>query len=320
MDPSRHRPPGPRDLTGPPPADFAAGTWPPPGAEALDITGLYGDLATQGYGYGPAFHGLRAVWKAGEGEVFAEVGLPETAGDPASAYGLHPALLDAVLHATDFATAAATDGPEDRILLPFAWTGVTLHAVGATTLRVRVTATGTDEVALELADATGAPVASVDSFLVRPLAAGGLAATAHPDALHHVRWTPLPTPAATPPNPDAAVHTCPAPTGPDVATDVRTVLGDTLTAVRDWLTDERSTTARLTVITRGAVAAAPGEQAALAQAPVWGLVRSAQAEHPGRFLLLDTDGSLDTDELLRLTADSDEPEIALRDGRLHAPG
>ncbi|MFE9860961.1 SDR family NAD(P)-dependent oxidoreductase [Streptomyces sp. NPDC005780] len=309
----------PRDLSGPQTADFAAGTWPPPGAEALDITGLYGDLATQGYGYGPAFHGLRAVWKAGEGEVFAEVRLPETAGDPASAYGLHPALLDAVLHATDFATAADTDTPDERILLPFAWTGVTLHAAGATTLRVRVTATGPDEVALELADAAGAPVASVDSFLVRPLAAGGLAATAHPDALHHVRWTPLPAPAATPANPDAAVHVCPAPTGPDTAADVRTVLGTTLTAVRDWLADERSTTARLTVLTRGAVAAAPGEQAALAQAPVWGLVRSAQAEHPGRFLLLDTDGSLDTDELLRLTAASDEPEIALRGGRLHAP-
>ncbi|MFG2408444.1 SDR family NAD(P)-dependent oxidoreductase [Streptomyces brevispora] len=309
----------PRDPAGRQTTDFASGTWPPPGAEPLDITGLYGDLATQGYGYGPAFHGLRSVWKAAEGEVFAEVRLPETAGAPASAYGLHPALLDAVLHATDFAAPAGTDSPQGRVLLPFAWTGVTLHAAGATTLRVRVTATGTDEVALELADATGAPVASVDSFLVRPLTAGGLAATAHPDALHHVRWTPLPAPATTPSNPGTAVHTCPAPTGPDVAADVRTVLGTTLTAVRDWIADERSATARLTVLTRGAVAAAPGEQATLTQAPVWGLVRSAQAEHPGRFLLLDTDGSLDTDELLRLTAGSDEPEIALREGRLHVP-
>ncbi|WP_327172471.1 type I polyketide synthase [Streptomyces sp. NBC_01336] len=309
----------PRAPSGPQTADFAAGTWPPPGAEPLDITGLYGDLATQGYGYGPAFQGLRAVWRGGEREVFAEVRLPGTAGDAPSAYGLHPALLDAVLHATDFATTAATDTPDDRILLPFAWTGVTLHAAGATTLRVHVTATGPDEVALELADATGAPVASIDSFLVRPLAADGLAATAHPDALHHVRWTPLPAPAATRPDPDAAVHICPAPAGPDVAADVRTVLGATLTAVRDWLADERSATARLTVLTRGAVAAAAGEPASLAQAPAWGLVRSAQAEHPGRFLLLDTDGSLGTDELLRLAAGMDEPEIALREGQLYVP-
>ncbi|MFD4982880.1 SDR family NAD(P)-dependent oxidoreductase [Streptomyces sp. NPDC058383] len=305
--------------SGPPATDFAAGDWPPPGAEPLDITGLYGDLAAQGYGYGPVFQGLQAVWKTGDGEVLAEVRLPATAGDPASAYGLHPALLDAVLHATDFATADASGSADGRVLLPFAWTGVTLHAAGATTLRVRVTATGTDEVAIELADAGGAPVASVESFLVRPVAAGGLAATAHPDALHHVRWTPLPAPAETPPSPGAAVHTCPAPTGPDVAADVRTVLGTTLTAVRDWLTDESSATARLTVLTRGAVAATPGEVAALVQAPVWGLVRSAQAEHPGRFLLLDTDGSLGTEELLRLTAGSDEPEIAVRDGRLYVP-
>ncbi|MFE7625609.1 SDR family NAD(P)-dependent oxidoreductase [Streptomyces sp. NPDC057509] len=308
----------PRDPAGQQAADFAAGTWPPPGAEPIDITGLYGDLATQGYGYGPAFHGLRAVWRTGQGEVCAEVRLPDTAGDPASAYGLHPALLDAVLHATDFATAA-TDTPDNRVLLPFAWTGVTLHAAGATTLRARVTATGTDEVAIELADATGTPVASVDSFLVRPLATGQLAATAHPDALHHIRWTPLPAPAATEPDPDARLHICPEPAGPGIAAEVRTALGTTLTAVRDWLADERSATARLTLLTRGAVAATEGEPAALAQAPVWGLVRSAQAEHPGRFLLLDTDGSLGTDELLRLTAGTDEPEIALREGRLYVP-
>ncbi|MYQ80502.1 type I polyketide synthase [Streptomyces sp. SID4923] len=299
--------------------DFAAGAWPPPGAEPIDITGFYGDLAAQGYGYGPAFHGLRAVWRTGEGEVCAEVRLPDTAAEHASAYGLHPALLDAVLHATDFATAAATDTQDNRVLLPFAWTGVTVHAAGATMLRARVTATGTDEVAIELADANGIPVASVDSFLVRPVATGQLAATAHPDALHHIRWNLLPAPVATGSHSDARVHICPEPEGVDTAAEVRTALGSTLAAVRDWLADERSATARLTVLTRGAVAATEGEPTALAQAPVWGLVRSAQAEHPGRFLLLDTDGSLGTDELLRLTADTDEPEIALREGQLYVP-
>ncbi|MFG2565520.1 SDR family NAD(P)-dependent oxidoreductase, partial [Streptomyces sp. NPDC048567] len=309
----------PQGSTGQRAEGFAAGAWPPPGAEPIDITGFYGDLAAQGYGYGPAFHGLRAVWRTGEGEVCAEVRLPDTAGDHASAYGLHPALLDAVLHATDFATAAPADTPDNRVLLPFAWTGVTVHAAGATTLRARVTATGTDEVAIELADANGIPVASVDSFLVRPVATGQLSATTHPDALHHIRWTPLPAPAATGSHPDARVHICSEPGGVDTAAEVRTALGNTLAAVRDWLADERSATARLTVLTRGAVAATEGEPAALAQAPVWGLVRSAQAEHPGRFLLLDTDGSLGTDELLRLTADTDEPEMALREGQLYVP-
>ena len=45
---------------------------------------------------------------------------------------------------------------------------------------------------------------------------------------------------------------------------------------------------RLVVVTRGAVAAGPGEGVTdLAGAAVWGLVRSAQSEHPGRLVLAD---------------------------------
>ncbi|MGW1657824.1 SDR family NAD(P)-dependent oxidoreductase, partial [Streptomyces atratus] len=298
-------------------ADFAAGTWPPPGAAPVDVTHLYDDLAAQGYGYGPAFHGLRAVWRGAAGEVFAEVRLPESAGDRSAAFGLHPALLDAVLHATDFATG--TRQTDDRVLLPFAWTGVTLHATGATSLRVRITATGTDEVALELADTAGAPVASVESFLVRPVAADGLAAAAHHDALFHVRWTPLPVLAGPTATAEAALHTVPAATGNDLTADVRAALGDTLTAVRTWLDDERPPRGRLAVVTQAAVTVTPGERPDLAQAPVWGLVRSAQAEHPGRFVLVDTDGSLTPDELLGLAAGAVEPELAVRAGQVYVP-
>ncbi|MEU9319784.1 type I polyketide synthase [Streptomyces sp. NPDC048295] len=307
----------PQDEPGPGTADFAAGIWPPPGVEPVDITGLYDDLAAQGYGYGPAFHGLRAVWRGAPGEVFAEVRLPEPAGDRSAAFGLHPALLDAVLHATDFATGTRqTDG---RVLLPFAWSGVTLHASGATSLRVRITATGTDEVALELADTTGASVASVDSFLVRPMAADGLAAAAHHDALFHVRWIPLPVPSASPGTADTTLHTVPAATGDDLPADVRAALDDILTAVRTRLDDEQPRRGRLAVVTRDAVAVAPGDRPDLAQAPVWGLVRSAQAEHPGRFVLVDTDGSLAPDELLGIAARATEPELAVRAGQVYVP-
>ncbi|MFF1798883.1 acyltransferase domain-containing protein, partial [Kitasatospora sp. NPDC058263] len=76
--------------------DFAV--WPPRGATAVDVTGIYEAGAGASYGYGPAFRGLRAVWRRGE-DLFAEVALPEGVAADAGAFGLHPALLDGVLHA-----------------------------------------------------------------------------------------------------------------------------------------------------------------------------------------------------------------------------
>ena len=67
------------------------------------LAGLYAGLAARGYGYGPAFRGLRAAWRRGE-EVFAEVALPEEAAADAGPFGLHPALLDAALHAVGLGT------------------------------------------------------------------------------------------------------------------------------------------------------------------------------------------------------------------------
>ncbi|MDX3804783.1 polyketide synthase dehydratase domain-containing protein, partial [Streptomyces sp. AK04-3B] len=52
------------------------GVWPPAGARAVDVGGLYGALAAAGYEYGPVFQGVGAVWRRGE-EVFAEVALGE---------------------------------------------------------------------------------------------------------------------------------------------------------------------------------------------------------------------------------------------------
>ncbi|MFE4646690.1 acyltransferase domain-containing protein, partial [Streptomyces sp. NPDC056730] len=133
--------------------------WPPVNAESVDLDGLYDGMADGGFAYGPVFQGLRAAWRGGD-ETFAEVVLPD--GVSADGFGLHPALLDAALHAIGLA-----DGDADR--LPFAWSGVRLHASGATVLRVRVSSIGADGVALAVADGTGAPVATIDSLVLRPV-------------------------------------------------------------------------------------------------------------------------------------------------------
>ncbi|WP_190120724.1 polyketide synthase dehydratase domain-containing protein, partial [Streptomyces flavofungini] len=133
-----------------------AGVWPPAGAEAVDLDGLYDRMSDGGFAYGPVFQGLRAAWRKDD-EVFAEVALPD--GVEAGGFGLHPALLDASLHAIGLMGDA--DGPGR---LPFSWSGVRLHASGASVLRVRLAPAGNDGVSLAVVDGAGAPVVSIDSL------------------------------------------------------------------------------------------------------------------------------------------------------------
>ncbi|MFI9024318.1 SDR family NAD(P)-dependent oxidoreductase [Streptomyces sp. NPDC053560] len=308
--------------------------WPPPGAEPVDISTLYADMRDQGYGYGPAFTGLRAVWRQGA-EVFAEVALPEEIAAEAGAFSLHPALLDAVLHATDF----AYPGPAPEVTrLPFAWTDVTLHATGAAVVRVRIVATGPDAVSLELADPAGAAVARIGSFVLRPVDTAQLKAAQHPgDALLKVAWEPGPVPTAqaagAPPSVDdvlggdgpvpeqAVLRVAPAAAayaGEPVA-GVRGIAADVLGSVQAWLADDRTADSTLIVTTHHAVVTGPDEPVDVAQAPVWGLVRAAQAEQPGRIVLVDLDGSTDSERLVAAAASVGEPEVALRAGGVLVP-
>ena len=164
--------------------------WPPVGAAMVDIEGLYQDLAERGYDYGPAFQGVRAVWRRGE-EVFAEVALPEQYHGDAGLFGLHPALLDAALHAVGLGVLTWSG---DQVWLPFSWQGVTLRATGASALRVCLTAGGSQSVSLVVADHSGQLVASVDSLVMRPVSPEqlSLSVRAQQDWLFRVDWPTLP--------------------------------------------------------------------------------------------------------------------------------
>ncbi|MFJ3794638.1 polyketide synthase dehydratase domain-containing protein, partial [Kitasatospora sp. NPDC090091] len=163
--------------------------WPPEGAESVDVSGLYDGLAEVGYGYGPVFQGLQAAWRLG-GDVFAEVALAEDDHAAAARFGLHPALLDAALHALGLVEGAGRDG----VGLPFSWSGVSLHATGATALRVRLSPAGEDTVSLTVADPDGQPVASVDSLVTRPFSAQQLAGAraAGNSPLFGLEWSAVP--------------------------------------------------------------------------------------------------------------------------------
>ncbi|MCK9903802.1 SDR family NAD(P)-dependent oxidoreductase, partial [Frankia sp. Cpl3] len=194
-----------------------AGAWPPPGAEAIEVSAFYDGMADRGYDYGPAFQGLRAAWTDGDA-VWAELVPQAVDGDGATAdgsrYGLHPAPFDAALHALALAgggPAGSADGTasghghgdsggDGAVRLPFAWSEVTLHRTGGSAARVRVSPVpdSPDAVRVEIADPTGAPLVTVGSLALRPIETSRLGARRFHDALHHVEWTPRPAvPAAT---------------------------------------------------------------------------------------------------------------------------
>ncbi|MFF8293832.1 type I polyketide synthase, partial [Streptomyces sp. NPDC016309] len=179
--------------------DFAAAQWPPAGAEAIPTESLYADLAEVGMGYGPVFRGLTAAWRLGE-SVYVEVALPEGPDATARDFGLHPALLDAALHALGL---GVLDGAEGEGRLPFAWSGVSLHASGAEALRVHLAPAGANGVRLEIADTTGAPVATVDSLVLRSVSAEQVRAarTAFHESVFRAEWTPLPAGSDAPATP-----------------------------------------------------------------------------------------------------------------------
>ncbi|WP_410506136.1 SDR family NAD(P)-dependent oxidoreductase [Mycolicibacterium mucogenicum] len=277
--------------------------WPPSGAESVDLSGAYARLADRGYEYGPAFQGLVALWRRGQ-ELFAEVTAPGEAGavDP---MGIHPAVLDAVLHAAGLAIDTS------QTMLPFCWRGVTLHAGGAGRVRARITVLGHDELSVDVADDTGSPVLTVRSLTTRPITAGQLPTAAGGAGPLEVVWTPIALNDNVIDHDQVVEWECAA-AGDDVVGAVHEATRAALEVLQDWLTEERAGT--LVVSTCGAVGLPGADVSDLAAAAVWGLVRSAQAENPGRIMLLDTDGTLDA----AAVAAAGEPQLVVRAGKAYA--
>ncbi|WUU18686.1 SDR family NAD(P)-dependent oxidoreductase [Streptomyces sp. NBC_00663] len=366
------------------PPDADERVWPPRGAEALALDGYYERAAGTGLRYGPVFQGLRAVWRRGD-DVFAEVALSEETAAESGRFGVHPALLDAALHAMGAAAdpSGVPGSPESSaaIRLPFSWSGVSVYARGASALRVRLSPGGADgsELSLEVRDQSGGLVARVRSLVTRPVSAeqistaGGvlnqslfrLGWRAVPGAVEararHVGTAPVLLGWAGVTSRDAwaegvldltsyhadldvlraaidagtavpPVVACVLPSASGVDADAaREAVHRGLEQVQGWLTEERFADSRLLIVTRGAVAVEDGDGVTdLAAAAVWGLVRSAQSEHPGRFVLVDLEAgeehptaepcafTVEDLSFLSAVAACGEPQTAVRGGSLLA--
>ncbi|WP_424236022.1 SDR family NAD(P)-dependent oxidoreductase [Actinophytocola sp.] len=326
---------------------------------AIDIDEFYADLAGAGYQYGPAFRLLHNASR-GADELIGEARLRPDQRTDAESFVLHPALLDAALQGLH----VLGDG---RRRLPFAWRGVRVLTAGAALLRVRLSATGRDEVSVTATDSHANTVAVIESLTLRDAPAAGHAAGDVDAGLYEVTWQEIAGPdqrtvsprrvaviaaglPAAPangssatwaqrypdvpalraaitsgtPSPDLTLVVLAAPPGVSgsVAELAHQALGDALATVQGWLADPVLSGTGLVVATEGAVAVRPDELVAnLAYATVWGLLRTAQTEHPDRITLVDLDPDHaypDLSALLR-AYDTGEPQLALRADRVYAP-
>ncbi|GAB3466601.1 hypothetical protein GCM10027436_80640 [Actinophytocola sediminis] len=318
----------------PVPAGAGMLEWPPAGAQVLDVTEFYPGMADAGFAYGPAFHGLTRAWRV-DGDGCAEVALPQASRTDAGRFAVHPALLDASLHVLGLMRfPGMTDG-----MLPFSFSGVRVHAVHAAALRVRMAMTGNGEVAVELADGAGEPVATIRSLTLRSRSTVAGTERPVPD-LYRVDWPTLQ------PSADQSVRLAML-DGTGLAGDVESyvdldALGGLIDAgapvpevvvasgtggvyrvlelVQAWLADGRFAGSRLAVLSRGAVATSPDEYVAdPVGASVWGLVRAAEAENPGRFVVVDHLGDPPRVGELVAALGSGATQVALRDGIARVP-
>jgi NAD(P)-dependent dehydrogenase (short-subunit alcohol dehydrogenase family)/acyl carrier protein len=158
-------------------------------------------------------------------------------------------------------------------------------------------------VAVAVTDQQGRPVLTVGTLALRPISA------TRTESLWRVDWRTLDMARR-----QAGKYTIHRSlfSGEDPVRETRVALRDAVHAMN------ADTDGTLVFLTRGAVGSDARD---LAGAAVWGLVRSAQTEHPGRFVLLDVDDDPDEipDEMIQDIAGAGEAQVVLRDGAACVP-
>jgi polyketide synthase 12 len=338
--------------------------WPPAGANRLDIDGLYDSFADAGFDYGPAFRGLREVWKRGD-DIFAQATLPMSDGGFASTeFAMHPALIDSVLHAVVVGGVIEVSGGQGW--MPFSWSAVDLVGQCGPTVRVRISPAGEGVVSVVVADEHGRAVARVGALTFRPASAEQVRSVrgGHGQSLFEVEWRPvqqgkqeveraqwavvgaadgLASRLSTAAGASGVFHesvddvlTGEAPRNivlclddfvaadADLPAAVGSADARVLGWVQQFLTEERLAGSTLVVLTRLALdtgtGVSTGERVeSLCGSSVWGLIRSAQTEHPRRFRLVDIDDDEASWVSLADALESGESQLALRGGAILAP-
>ncbi|MEW1629075.1 thioester reductase domain-containing protein [Streptomyces sp. NPDC089173] len=341
-------------------APFDLTQWPPTGAEPVEIADGYAALEAAGLVHAPALRGLEAVWRRGT-DLFAEVALDQETGG-AKGFGLHPVLLDAALQPARFddvpgAVAGArtsrwrgvrlyaTEAEALRVRLSRSAEGELslwlADASGQPVASVDALAAGPetpDEGAQDRAAHLGSlftvawrPITLAEPYeeptwatlgQVAPGVGGPWPDASHAEPLDGVAEVRRAVRSGR--RPDAVAVLCDASGREDVAGAAHELTRGALELLTAWLADDELAGTRLVFLTRGAVATEESTAPDPAATALWGLLRSAQSEAPGRITVIDTAagdavGTPEWQRALSRILASGEPQAALRAGRISVP-
>ncbi|KAG6354433.1 hypothetical protein INS49_004450 [Diaporthe citri] len=297
--------------------------------QLADVSRAYDVLASAGIGYGPSFKRVRAVWRPhadgkDNNELRAYIDCPKSQSQK---YALHPAMLDAALHAS---LLAAPDAAAGKIRLPFLLRGVRISAASGTgPVIARIRELGENKFSVTITDkSTGALIAEVSEVVTRsrtgPAAAGP--ATGDLYRLEWIRPAQVNTRGESTASPHQADELYRVRGARDdgriaskdmIQNGVHEAVAQVLGVIRKWSAENAYDGGRLVVLTENASGDSDPD---LVSAAVWGFARSAQAElSGGRIVLVDLDGSPESEAALLPALSSTEEVFAMRRGKVMIP-
>lgn len=293
------------------------------------VSRAYDALASAGITYGPSFQRVRAVWRPhsdsqNNNELRAYIDRPQT---QSQMYILHPALLDAALHAP---LLAAPDAAAGKIRLPFLLRGVQIYASGGTgSFMARIRELGEDRFSVTLTDkSTGVILAEVSEVVTRAWTGPAAAGPATGD-LYRLEWidsaqlnnsgeSKRPSRKSDELYRVLGAHVGGCQAGKDVIENgVHDAVAEVLGVIRKWSGENAYDGGRLVIVTENATEDSDPD---FVSAAVWGFVRSAQAElSGGRIVLVDLDGSPESEAAFLSALSSTKEVFAMRRGKVMIP-
>ncbi|KAI1858924.1 uncharacterized protein JN550_012282 [Neoarthrinium moseri] len=283
----------------------------------VDVSKAYALLDDIGISYGPAFQGVRAIWRQNNSELLVQIELPHVHGQKPG-FVFHPALLDAALHAPILAEPEKVSSRHIR--LPFSMKGLQVFdAPGSISgpFIARIRDLSEESLSVTLTNkSTGTLVAEVSEVMLRPFQ------PAIEGDLYHIKWTELsPTHADKLGTADETIivrcsrnlETA------EIPIAVRDAVTEALSVVQDWRAKKTYASAgsRLVFITEKATSI---PDINVVSAAVWGFVRSAQAEYGGEnIVLIDLDGSPESQETLSRALATKQEVVSLQGGKIMTP-
>lgn len=292
--------------------------------ERVDVSRAYGALSDAGITYGPSFRCVRAIWRPNIGvqdnkELRAHIELPRIQDQM---YALHPALLDAAIHAP---LLAAPDTAVVGIRLPFLFRGVRIFATGSIgSVMARICELGENRFSVTLTDkSTGALVAELSEVATRPWRGPTTTAPTTGD-LYRLEWIKSSAESTEPSLETDELYRIRSSCG-DAATvesgvfenNVHETVARVLGVIQKWSANKAYAGGRLVIVTEKASLDPDPD---LVAAAVWGFVRSAQAELSGaRIVLVDLDGSQESEAALLPALVCKEEVFAIRKGTVMIP-